>query len=242
MITDFFLLAATDTSSAAYKIGTIIGVILISILMIGLPILFIVSLIKLISTKNKNWIIGLVLSGLPLLALVCIFIFGIYAGLQEAISKRKPGIASVSGMGRIVNVPDSKLSLQIPSNWRELKNINADASLSLGNPSREEYFIVLTETKIDLEGNLQDFSDITCDAIFASLTNATMSEPKTLTINGLSAVQREISGSIDRIKISYLHTSLEGKEQYYQLLGWSVVSRKTQAFKAIHDVVHSCKE
>lgn len=240
MITDLLQLAATDPNSAAYKTGQVIGAIIGFIFVLGLPIIFIFSLVKLISTKNKAWLIGLILSGVAVIALIGLVAFGVYTGYKNSASKARSGFSS--GAGSIVNVPDSKLSLNLPSHWSDIKDLNDAASLSMGNLFREEYLIVIAEAKADFDGNLTDYSELTVGSMIDSLDNPTTQEPLTLPINGLPSIQREFSGSVDRTKIAYLHTCIEGSEHYYQIIGWTIPSRKATAFKIIQDVINSSKE
>lgn len=240
MITDLLQLAATDPTSTAYKVGQVIGAILGFIIVLGLPALFILCLVKLISTKNKKWLIGLVLSGLALLALIGLVIGAVYMGYKNTVSNAR--LAASSGVESIVIVPDSKLFLNMPSHWSEIKDLNEEASLSMGNLFREEYLIVIAEVKADYDGSLTDYSNLTVSSMTDSIENPTTKEPLSLSINGLPAIQQEFSGSIDRTKIAYLHTSIEGAEHYYQIIGWTIPSRKATAFKVIQDVIDSSKE
>lgn len=240
MITDLLQLAATDPSSAAYKAGQLVGTIIGFVVMIGIPVLFILSLVKLITTKNKAWIIGLVLSGIAFILIICVFAVGAYMGYKN--TKGQSLTETSSGTKKIVKVPDTKLSLGIPSHWKKIDDLNEAASLSMGNLFREEYLIVIAETKADFDGSLTDYSDLTVTAMIDSIDNSTFTEPVSLSINGLPAIQREFSGSVDRTKIAYSHTSIEGSENYYQIIGWTIPSRKTTAFKVIGDVVNSAKE
>ncbi len=240
MLLDFLQIATADSSSSAFKAGQVFGAIIGIILLIGLPILFILCLVKLISTKNKSWLIGLVFSGLSLLVLIGLIMVGVYMGYKKSASTARSGLSS--GVESIVNVPDSKLSLTLPSHWSDIKDLNDAASLSVGNLFREEYLIVISEQKADFDGDLTAYSNLTASTMIDSITNSTTKEPLTLSINGLPAIQREFSGSVDRTKIAYIHTSIEGSEHYYQIIGWTIPSRKTTAFKVIEDVINSSKE
>lgn len=238
-----FYMASADPSSAAYNFGYILGMILMAIFLIGLPVLFILSLVKLVTTKKKAWLVGLITSTVLILALIGAIGYAMLEGVKSgAYASGKSKTSGSLGAAKTVQVQDSKLSLSQPKHWRTLTGINEDASYTAGNTLKEEYFIVIHEPKVDFDGTVQEYSEIACDSIFTSITNGSMTEPISITLNGLPAVQREISGSIGRIKIAYLHTTVEGADQYYQLLGWTISSRKTAAMKVINEVVNSCKE
>ena len=55
--------------------------------------------------------------------------------------------------------------------------------------------------------------------------NTTQTEPKEIQVNGQPAVQFELSGEIDKIKISYLITLVETDGNFTQLLFWTLQSR-----------------
>lgn len=236
MITEILQIAATDTNSIAYKVGQVFGAVIGLALLIGLPILFILSLVKLISTKNKAWIIGIVLSGIPLILIAGGMMYGFYQGYKSA------KVGTSSARTNIVMVPDTKLSLNIPSHWSNLNDLNDAASLGMGNLFREEYLVVIAESKADFDGNLTDYSDLTVTSMIDSIDHATAGSPVSLTLNGLPAIQREFSGTVDRTKIAYVHTSVEGGEHYYQVICWTTPSRKTSAFKTFHGLINSAKE
>lgn len=244
MIPDFFLLAATDPNSSAYRAGEIAGSILGLLILIVVPVLFIISLVKFITTKKRGWLVGLIVSGLLSIAFIVLVLVTAYNGYKTGIAKAKNATPSIraTGSAKVVEVPESDLSLTLPGHWVELSELNEEATLSTGNTAKEEYLIVIPENKIDFDGSLEDFSKITASGIFDNLTNSSISEPKPLLIQGLSAIQYEISGTIDHTKVSYLHTSVIGEKYFYQVLGWTVLSRKSQAFDVFHEVINSMEE
>ena len=63
-----------------------------------------------------------------------------------------------------------------------------------------------------------------------------MSEPvQTATnvteVNGKDAVQYEIRGQVDGTAVVYLHTTVRGDENYYQVVGWT----RADAFNRYRD-------
>lgn len=240
MIADLLQLAATDTNSTAYKVGEVIGTIIGILLMIGIPILFIVCLVKFITTKNKGWLIGLVLTCIPLVLLVGAIAVGVFMGYKNAKTNSLSGFSSKNTTTLVV--PNSKLTLDVPSNWKNIDDLNDVADLEMGNLFQEQYLIVISEPKSDFDGNLTDYSDLTTKAMIDSIENSTTSAPVSLTVNGMPAIQHEFSGSVARTKIAYLHTSIEGGEHLYQIISWTTPSRKSTSFKVFQDVVNSAKE
>lgn len=244
MITEILQLAATDTNSAAYKAGEAIGMVIGIVLMLAIPALFILCLVKLVYTKKKGWLFGLIASGIPILGFFVVVAFGAYTGAKGAFSAKSttPSIFATKAPDRKVDVPNSDITLVLPGHWVDLDNLNEEADLGAGNLANEEYFIVMAESKIDFDGDLAEYSAITSGGMVDALENAEITEPKEISINGLPAIQREISGTIDRAKICYLHTTIESKGHFYQAMGWTLKSRRDTAFPVITSVIDSVTE
>jgi hypothetical protein len=130
----------------------------------------------------------------------------------------------------------------LPGHWADLDNLNEEADLGAGNLAQEEYFLIMAEAKVDFEGDLVEYSELTSGGMVDALEGGTITEPKHITINGLPAIQREISGTIDKSNICYLHTAVESNGYYYQALGWTLKSRKKTVFPVIDSVTKSIAE
>jgi hypothetical protein len=52
----------------------------------------------------------------------------------------------------------------------------------------------------------------------------------------MKGVQYEITGSVDGVRIKYLHTTLEGKKYFHQIIAWSLTS-KYDSNKATFDKI-----
>jgi hypothetical protein len=46
---------------------------------------------------------------------------------------------------------DGKIKVTVPGTWTKLPELNKQASLQVGNKSKEVYLIVITDTKADLD-------------------------------------------------------------------------------------------
>jgi hypothetical protein len=230
MFEEFLFLAATDTNSTAYKVGAAAGGVIGISLMIGLPILFIVSLVKYLTSKKPAWLVGVFGSAIPLLILVCFISYGVFKAINEG------------SKGGITSVPGTNMSFDMPGHWKNQKDLHDDALIGVGNVLRQEYLIVLDDSKVDFAGDLTDFSKITTDGIMENIERGTISAPKTLTINGLPAIQHEITGTVDHMNVVYFHTSIEGKDQFLQFLCWTIASKKGSAFTEFEKVVNSIEE
>ncbi|MFK7851395.1 MAG: hypothetical protein AB8D78_10495 [Akkermansiaceae bacterium] len=228
-----------EQDTAAYKVGQIVGGILAVILMLGIPILFVFCLVKLVKTKKRAWLFGLIACSLPLLGFLALIAYGAYSGIKASTTRAKAIASTAIVSEETVDVRDSDLSVVLPVGWSVLKDLNPEAELGAGNLAKEEYFVMMTESKIDFAGDLAEYAEITGGNMIAELENSNATILENVTINGISGIQREISGTIDNVNIVYLHTALETPEYYHQAIGWTLKSRKGSAFPVIKKVTES---
>lgn len=58
-------------------------------------------------------------------------------------------------------------------------------------------------------------------------------------INGRSAVQYEIRGEVDGVPIVYLHTTVQGTDDYYQVVGWTAESSYRENEDLLRNIIGS---
>ncbi len=108
------------------------------------------------------------------------------------------------------------------------EDLNEEADIQIANSAKEGYFIVISEFKSDFEKNV-DYKKHS--ALTRSLVKETLihyhevSGPTYVKVNGMKGVQYEITGSLEGVKIKYLHTTLEGRKYFHQLIAWSLPSK-----------------
>jgi hypothetical protein len=237
----FTLLAQTDTESVAFLIGMLIGLLML----VGLPIFFIVCLILFIKTKNKGWLVGTILSGLVALVPIGLFVTGFVEGFQEGMREFSEGSGQSGSLDKETNTvtsADGLCSVRIPKSWSTMSDLNAEASLQVGNGFREEYMIILVDRDYEYDGTLREHSDLTTSFIVEGLIGPKDSGPEEIVLNGLNALQREIHGRISGLDISYLHTSIEGEKGFYQVLAWTLTDREPSKFPVYREVLESFQE
>lgn len=228
------------SDGAAEQIGYAIGVVITTVILLGIPTLFVISLIKSIRSKSKGWIITAVITGAFCLVPVGLFFYGMYQGIQKFDNASERNIDAGTSMN-VVSV-DSLCQLTIPKHWEILTDLNNSASLQAGNLSREEYLIVISDAKVDFVGSLEEHSQVTSKNLTSTLADATSSDVSELEINGYKALQNTVSGAIDHTNIIYLKTNIEGDKAYYQILTWTLPSKKAEAFKVFQDVLETFVE
>jgi hypothetical protein len=177
--------------------------------------------------------IALVLSVLLIAAIV---IGGVMNWREEARNK----VEYSSGGGREVVSSDGTTRLRVPRDWGKLKELNDAAELQAGNKSKEQYVIVLSENKADFDNiTLQKHHQATRDGMVAKMKNPSASGPVEVTIGGRPALQDEISGTQDGTNVVFLHTTVEGRESFHQILAWTLKSRWEQHKEKLHEVTRT---
>ena len=90
---------------------------------------------------------------------------------------------------------------------------------------QEQDLVVLTERKADLaDVDLKGFAELVIDGVTRELQSVTVSEPRTITIGDRPAIQYEVRGTLEQITAVYLVTCVEGREDYHQVLAWTLAS------------------
>jgi hypothetical protein len=195
---------------------------------------------------------GLVLAGIAFFAILAVIALGLRksAPADPTAATRDTAVAmpvaDAPGIenARLVTATDGQSRMTVPGNWREMTDLNDQAEIQVGDLFREQYAIVLTESREDFsdEVNLARFSELVSMNVRNGLADATMSEPRTLTVHGRPAVQRVIRGSKDHLRIVYWLTAIEGERSYFQVLMWTLASRADENEPVFQAVVRNFQE
>lgn len=115
------------------------------------------------------------------------------------------------------------LRVTAPSGWTKL-DMNDDADLQIGHATAECYLVVLSEATADFEAGttIDDHSKRTRDAFKTDAAVTREVGPRRLEIGGCKAVQYELHSSLSGTAVVFLHTTIEGKEHFHQVLAWTL--------------------
>lgn len=134
-------------------------------------------------------------------------------------------------------------SVEVPGDMKKTTSLNPDASLQLENIYEEKYLAILNEDKESFVKNFKisgQYSDslsvvgnyraIQMDAFTSGMTFKRRGTPNALKINDMPAEQVEIEAfpAGMNIDIYYLITFIEGKDQLYMFLEWTLGSKKDE--------------
>ena len=240
MIIQIFISLFNQDPEVAYQIGYFLGVLITIIMLIGIPVLFVISLVKAVRKREKIWIIFSIITGSLLVIPVIMFLYGIYLGIGELVDFSLNGQPDKESRNLISR--DSLCQITLPKHWVAMEDLNDEASLQAGNSFREEYIIILSDYKSDFVGTLEDHANVTSQSLLGLLEEGTKSDFEMIEINGLRTFQCEITGVSELTKIVYLHTTIEGELCYYQVLAWTLPSKMPAAMEVFKEVIPSFKE
>jgi hypothetical protein len=135
---------------------------------------------------------------------------------------------------------DGKIKVTVPGTWTKLPELNKQASLQVGNKSKEVYLIVITDTKADLENlTLEKHHDLTRDRMFQKMKNTSATEPVSLTIDGHPAMQDELTGTEKGTDVVFLHTTVDEGDHFQQILAWTLKLRWQKQDELLREVTGS---
>ena len=135
---------------------------------------------------------------------------------------------------------DAKIKVTVPGTWTKLTELNKQASLQVGNKSKEVYLIAITDTKTDLDNfTLERHHQQTHDRMLQKMTNASATQAVSLIIDGHPALQDELTGTEKGTNVVFLHTTLDDGDHFQQILAWTVKSRWQKQNQLLREVTAS---
>lgn len=143
-----------------------------------------------------------------------------------------------------VTASDRQSQITLPKGWKVKPDLHDEAEIQVGTALGQAYLLVLSEFKQDFdEITYEQHSQLSRTGLLEKLKNAQVrSGPTQLTINGMPAVQYEVRGSVDGVKLVYLHTTIDGKASFHQVITWTTPSRYAKNKATMQSVITSFKE
>lgn len=108
------------------------------------------------------------------------------------------------------------------------------------SPYRTVYLLVLDTAKTGL--TLAEYGKIATEMLVGALSDSTITPIDSITtLNGAPALEYNMEGNITNERVWYKLAVVEGKEHYYQVLGWTILQRQEKYGQDITDMVRSFK-
>ena len=160
--------------------------------------------------------------------------------LVSMIQSDRERLQRLSSERKEIASDDGKIKVTVPGTWTKLAELNKQASLQVGNKSKEVYLIVITDTKTDLDNfTLEKHHHQTRDQMLQKMKNASATEPVSTTIDGHPALQDELTGTEKGTNVVFLHTTVDDGEHFQQILAWTLKSRWQKQNQLLREVTGS---
>jgi Domain of unknown function (DUF4190) len=160
--------------------------------------------------------------------------------LISMIQSERERLQRLSTERKEITAYDGKIKVTVPGTWTKLAELNKQASLEVGNKSKEVYLIVITDTKADLDNfTLEKHHQQTRDRILQKMKNASATEPVSLKIYGHPALQDELTGTEKGTNAVFLHTTVDDGDHFQQILAWTLESRWQKQDELLREVTAS---
>lgn len=137
---------------------------------------------------------------------------------------------------------ETQVRITVPDGWMAVRNGKRGAAdIYASYEPAKLYAVVLSESisvlsQFDLENNAEQYRWL----IREELDRFDGETPtKTDSIDGNSAVQYEIRGQVDGVPVVYLHTTVKGDSDYYQVVGWTTADSYRDNQEILQGIIKS---
>ncbi|MEM8808293.1 MAG: hypothetical protein AAGF01_19915 [Cyanobacteria bacterium P01_G01_bin.38] len=116
------------------------------------------------------------------------------------------------------------IQLITPNSWEQVDSLRPDADIYIANEPENTYVMVLVDNlsatvqQFTLSDNASQYRRVLVDQLD---TYNGQTATSITSVNGQPAEQYEIRGEIDGTAVVYVHTTIRGEENYYQVVGWT---------------------
>jgi hypothetical protein len=160
--------------------------------------------------------------------------------LVSMIQSDRERLQRLSIERREIASEDGKIKVTVPGTWTKMPELNKQASLQVGNKSKEVYLIAITDAKTDLDNfTLEKHHQQIRDRMLQKMKNASATQPVSLTINGHPALQDELTGTEKGTNVVFLHTTVDDGDHFQQILAWTLKSRWQKQNELLREVTAS---
>jgi hypothetical protein len=190
-----------------------------------------IAVILAFTKQTKGWIITACACGFIVLLGIVGGATASYFGFQKAMA------ASTST--RTLTASEGNATLEIPSNWQTMKDLNEDACIQAGHALREEYAVVISEASDGFDGTLDDYSKIISNNMSQAMQGSKAGKIETLKLNGLDARRWKLTGTVEKLGITYIVTCVSDGANFHQVLCWTLSSRESRTMPVMTKVADS---
>ena len=155
--------------------------------------------------------------------------------MEEKAKNNQP-----AGPSTVITGTDGKNQLTLPAGWKQAYELNKRAELQALNSDTDCYLISISDNKTDFPNlTLEQHASTTLKKLLAGLKNPVLNQPKPLTINGNHAIQYQVHGLFNSTAVVYIHTTIETKLQYTQIVTWTQETKFETNRPAMEQIINS---
>lgn len=152
------------------------------------------------------------------------------------------GDESINSGPAVLRNTTTDVSIVVPEGWIKMgEDMRRSHDIYAAQPEQQLYASVLSEDEtgirqFGLEDNSAQYRNLIKDELddFEGETKTSVTR-----IDGRPALQYEIRGTVDDQPVVYLHTTVEGTNDYYQVVGWTSADRYRENKNVLEKVVAS---
>jgi hypothetical protein len=160
-------------------------------------------------------------------------------GIAGALLVPDPGEEVLS---QTVISEDGRLRMKVPSSWVESDRLLEGADLQAEHEFEDLYVVVVRQSTIDFAPSvdLRRFARIAREGIMDSLEDGRLTRgPVDITVGGRPAVQAELEGTLDGVRIVYVHTSIQAPDGFVEVIAWTVPSLIEETRGLLQEITES---
>lgn len=151
------------------------------------------------------------------------WIAGILTGILAGISLVSCGIneTQVKASGEY-----GTYSITVPTGWTAMKGQLMDgAVLEVGNGAKEQYLLVMRESKEDLEMGFEEYTEIVVENTVASMEGGELGDSAEVTIDGKNAHLFDVSGTVNNYNVHYWIYTIDHDGAFLRIICWTLSSK-----------------
>lgn len=138
--------------------------------------------------------------------------------------------------------PDTNVRITVPSGWSAVRGQQRlSADIYAVHSEKQLYAAVVSEQadgldRFSLENNAEQYRWLIRQEL-----DRFEGEMRTgvTTVDGDPALQYEIRGQVNGVPVVYLHTTIEGRDRYYQVVGWTTADSYQENEGTLQGIINS---
>ena len=212
--------------STAYQMGQVAGVIIGIFLMLGICVFFVIALVKSFTKRSKGWIIAAVLSGLPFLVFLCLFMAGMVMGFKRAanrsteLNEARHGESSQLLTAAMSPVSGNSIAYEISFPWMNDWQENDSRSPFDHIFSYHDAYVGIIAEGIGV-GTPQRVCDLTQKNLASKTSSFSATAPEPIEIDSHSWLTYDVTATLNGLNVKYRYYVYADTNYTFQIMTWT---------------------